>query len=450
MKTILLSIIGLVAMGKFQSQQLPQSYLYTYNPFLINPAYSGLNNCTELSVAHHNQWIKIEGAPITNYLTVSTRLGRKVGLGGQFMFDKIGMLQQFSGLGNLSYGFLEGKHTLRLGLSIGYNNYRVNPGSAVVFDPLDPIVNGGNQSAGALTSDLGIMYRLQELELFASVKQMLKTYSNFGYANLEGYGQRPHVVFGAGYRTSLSPQWGLRPNVLLKSINNVTQADINVDFDFKKFLHVGAGFRTSVGLIARAGIQLKERFFFGYAYESPMANMASFSTGSHEMTLRMTLCKPEKKLKPMTKIDTVRVETLRVDTVLITKTDTVYLENSEDKEDRQLPNLGSLEKTMLFEFDKAMVKKDSYGEIQSLVNLLQVNPSLKVSLEGHTDAMGSEAYNINLSKNRVNAVKDFLIYNGIPEGRIIIEHHGETKPRQSNETTEGRQSNRRVDIRIIQ
>ena len=175
MKTILLSIIGLVAMGKFQSQQLPQSYLYTYNPFLINPAYSGLNNCTELSVAHHNQWIKIEGAPITNYLTVSTRLGRKVGLGGQFMFDKIGMLQQFSGLGNLSYGFLEGKHTLRLGLSIGYNNYRVNPGSAVVFDPLDPIVNGGNQSAGALTSDLGIMYRLQELELFASVKQMLKT-----------------------------------------------------------------------------------------------------------------------------------------------------------------------------------------------------------------------------------------------------------------------------------
>lgn len=168
------------------------------------------------------------------------------------------------------------------------------------------------------------------------------------------------------------------------------------------------------------------------------------------MMLRMTLCKPEKKLKPMTKIDTVRVETLRVDTVLITKTDTVYLENSEDKEDRLMPNLGSLEKTILFEFDKALVKKDSYGELQSLVNLLQMNPSLKVSLEGHTDAMGSESYNINLSKNRVNAVKDFLIYNGIPEGRIIIEHHGETKPRQSNETTEGRQSNRRVDIRIIQ
>jgi len=152
----------------------------------------------------------------------------------------------------------------------------------------------------------------------------------------------------------------------------------------------------------------------------------------------------------MTKIDTVRVETLRVDTVLITKTDTVYLENSEDKEDRLMPNLGSLEKTILFEFDKALVKKDSYGELQSLVNLLQMNPSLKVSLEGHTDAMGSESYNINLSKNRVNAVKDFLIYNGIPEGRIIIEHHGETKPKQSNETTQGRQSNRRVDIRIIQ
>jgi len=436
--------------GMVSAQQVPQSYLYGYNLFLINPALSGTSNCTEISMSHHNQWVKLEGAPITNHLTVSTRLGNHWGVGGQFMLDKIGMLQQVSALGNVSYGFYSGQQSLRLGLSLGYNNYRVNPSNAVAFDLLDPIVNGGNQSAGAISSDIGIAYKLGGFYVFGSVKQLLKTYSNFGYANLEGYGQRPHVVVGAGYRTSLSPQWGLRPNVLLKSINNVTQADINVDFDFKKFLHVGAGFRTSVGLIARAGIQLKERFFFGYAYESPMANMASFSTGSHEMMLRMTLCKPEKKLKPMTKIDTVRVETLRVDTVLITKTDTVYLENSEDKEDRLMPNLGSLEKTILFEFDKALVKKDSYGELQSLVNLLQMNPSLKVSLEGHTDAMGSESYNINLSKNRVNAVKDFLIYNGIPEGRIIIEHHGETKPRQSNETTEGRQSNRRVDIRIIQ
>ncbi|MFM7565968.1 MAG: PorP/SprF family type IX secretion system membrane protein [Flavobacteriales bacterium] len=440
----------LLAMGSIFSQQMPQTYLYTYNAFMLNPAYSGINNCTELSVAHHNQWIKIEGAPITNYLTVSTRLGRKLGVGGQFMFDKIGMLQQFSGLGNVSYGFLEGKHTLRLGLSLGYNNYRVNPNSALVFDPNDPIVNGGNQSAGSFTSDLGILYRKQELELFASVKQLLKTYSNFGYTNLPGYGQRPHLMVGAGYHITLSPQWGLRPNVLVKNINNVTQADVNADFDFKKFLHVGVGFRTSVGMIARAGILLKERFFFGYAYEAPMANMASYSTGSHEMMLRMTLCKPEKKTKTMAKVDTVRIETLRVDTVFITQIDTVVIENpSKGMETPNVP-MGSLEKSILFEFDKALVRKESYGELQSLVNLLQVNPSLKLSLEGHTDAMGSESYNINLSKNRVNAVKDFLIYNGIPQERIIIEHHGETKPKQSNETTQGRQSNRRVDIRILE
>jgi type IX secretion system PorP/SprF family membrane protein len=115
------------------AQQVPQSYLYGYNTFLINPASSGLNNCTELTVAHHNQWVKIEGAPITNHLLVSTRIKDRWGIGGQFMMDKIGMLQQISALGNVSYGILNGNQTLRLGISIGYNNYRVNPSNAVAF-----------------------------------------------------------------------------------------------------------------------------------------------------------------------------------------------------------------------------------------------------------------------------------------------------------------------------
>ncbi len=454
MRKPFLFVVAMAFLGLTNAQQAPQTYLYNFNSFLINPAYSGLNNCMDISLAHHNQWVKIEGAPNTNYLTISSRIGQKIGVGGQFMLDKIGMIQQVSGLGNISYGLLSGKHTLRLGASFGYNNYRVNPSSAIAFDALDPIVNGGNQSAGAITTDLGIMYRIGELELMGSVKQLLKTYSNFGYSNLPGYGQRPHFFFGAGYQLNLAPNWGLRPNVMMRNINNVTQVDINADATYKKFLHMGIGFRSQVGVVARAGILLKEKFFIGYAYEAPLANIASYSSGSHEVILKMTLCRPEKIKTSKIKADTVIRTIEKVDTLYITKiekeVDTIYINNSpEIKTTPVPPELGNVEKTILFAFDKSLVKKESYGELESIVNLLQLNPTYKVSLEGHTDAMGTEMYNVDLSKNRVNAVKDFLVMNGISSDRILINHHGETKPKNTNATPEERQTNRRVDVQIL-
>ena len=317
--------------GMVSAQQVPQSYLYGYNLFLINPALSGTSNCTEISMSHHNQWVKLEGAPITNHLTVSTRLRNHWGVGGQFMLDKIGMLQQVSALGNVSYGFYFGKQSLRLGLSVGYNNYRVNPSNAVAFDLLDPIVNGGNQSAGAISSDIGIAYKVEGFYVFGSVKQLLKTYSNFGYTNLPGYVQRAHYMMGAGYDIPLNNTWEMRPNVLLRSINNVMQADLNVDANYKSFVYFGAGFRSQVGLVARAGITVKETFFFGYAYEAPLANIASYSSGSHEVMLKMTICRPERTKVVKTKTDTI-VKTLeRIDTVFITQTerliDTVFIDH---------------------------------------------------------------------------------------------------------------------------
>lgn len=439
--------------GMVSAQQVPQSYLYGYNLFLINPALSGTHNCTEISMSHHNQWVKLEGAPITNHLTVSTRLRNHWGVGGQFMLDKIGMLQQVSALGNVSYGFYFGKQSLRLGLSVGYNNYRVNPSNAVAFDLLDPIVNGGNQSAGAITSDIGIAYKVEGFYVFGSVKQLLKTYSNFGYTNLPGYVQRAHYMMGAGYDIPLNNTWEMRPNVLLRSINNVMQADLNIDANYKQFIHFGAGFRSQVGLVARAGITLKEKFFFGYAYEAPLANIASYSSGSHEVMLKMTICRPERTKVVKTKTDTIFKTIERVDTIFITQTerliDTVFIDRTNEKPNETPDQVGAVSKTILFEFDKSVVKKESYGELESMVNLLEMNPTYKLSLEGHTDAVGTEAYNVGLSKNRVNAVRDFLVINGIAAERIIIQHHGEGKPVAANDNADGRKSNRRVDVQII-
>jgi outer membrane protein OmpA-like peptidoglycan-associated protein len=257
---------------------------------------------------------------------------------------------------------------------------------------------------------------------------------------------------GAGYDIPLNNAWEIRPNVLLRSINNVMQADLNVDANYKQFIYFGAGFRSQVGVVARAGITVKEKFFFGYAYEAPIANIASYSSGSHEVMLKMTLCRPERTKVAKTKFDTIIKTIERIDTVFITQTerfvDTIYVDKSIEPS-KTPDNLGAVSKTILFEFDKSLVKKESFGELESIVNLLEMNPTYKLSLQGHTDAVGTEAYNVGLSKNRVNAVRDFLVMNGIAAERIIIKHHGEGKPVATNDNADGRKSNRRVDVEII-
>ena len=462
MKNIILLATLLVTVVGF-SQQMPQTNVYGYNKYIINPAYAGASGCTEINFSHLNQWVKIEGAPLTSLLSANTRIGKSLGVGGQILIDKIGMLQQVSGLGSVSYGFtFANVHQVRAGLSLGFNQYRLDPSSAIVFDPNDPIVTGGNQSAGTVNTEIGFTYNWKKLEIAMASKQLIQAYSNFGYAGLNGYGLRRHATMYASYNVDINDKWTVKPSLFAKGTNNGYQLDINADAIYKNFIYAGLGYRTRVGLIARAGVNIQDLFFVGYAYETPMSNIAGYSAGSHEFMLGLRFCKKEKtkpelvKAAPIDSSQIAKVEPIiQIDTVYIERIDTVYIEKiAEAKntmtEEMQLKNEGELPiKSILFEFDKAIVQKVSFGELESLINLLNTRPKLIIALEGHTDAKGQESYNVNLSKNRVNAVKEFLVANGIKEDRIKINYFGENKPKAENETPEGRKINRRVDIYFI-
>lgn len=454
--TLLLSAVGL-------TQQMPQTNVYGYNKYIINPAYAGASGCTEVNFSHLNQWVKIEGAPLTSLLSANTRIGKSLGIGGQILIDKIGMLQQFSGLGSVSYGFtFANVHQIRAGVSLGFNQYRLDPSSAIVFDPNDPIVTGGNQSAGTINTEIGFTYNWKKLEIAMASKQLIQAYSNFGYEGLNGYGLRRHATMYASYNLDINDRWTVKPSLFAKGISTGYQLDINADALYKNFIYAGLGYRTKVGLIARAGVNIQDLFFIGYAYETPMSNIAGYSAGSHEFMLGLRFCKKEKNKIEQVKvasIDSLRIAKMtpinEVDTVYISRVDTVYIDNSMQAKNTktnelQSQNEGQLPvKSILFEFDKAIVQKVSFGELESLINLLNTRSNLIIALDGHTDAKGQEAYNVNLSKNRVNAVKEFLVANGIKENRIKLNHFGENKPKAENETAEGRKINRRVDIYFI-
>lgn len=103
-----------------------------------------------------------------------------------------------------------------------------------------------------------------------------------------------------------------------------------------------------------------------------------------------------------------------------------------------------------FDFDKAAVRSADAAELQKGIDFLRKYPDSKVSLEGYTDSIGSEAYNQGLSERRAAAVKTYLLEHGVTDGaRITTSGHGESDPIADNSTEQGRFQNRRVEILIL-
>ncbi len=108
-----------------------------------------------------------------------------------------------------------------------------------------------------------------------------------------------------------------------------------------------------------------------------------------------------------------------------------------------------LQSSLLFETGKFELLAQSRNVLLNVLELLKQYPQNKIVVEGHTDSVGSDEYNMKLSQNRADAVKKFLVENGIEETRIETKAYGKTKPVASNKTSSGRALNRRVEILII-
>ncbi len=103
-----------------------------------------------------------------------------------------------------------------------------------------------------------------------------------------------------------------------------------------------------------------------------------------------------------------------------------------------------------FDFNSAKIKPQYYPEIEKFAKFLKKNPKIKVEIQGHTDSIGSDEYNLKLSQKRAEAVRDLLIKKyGISPDRLTAKGYGETKPIAPNSTPEGRAKNRRVEAVLI-
>ena len=102
-----------------------------------------------------------------------------------------------------------------------------------------------------------------------------------------------------------------------------------------------------------------------------------------------------------------------------------------------------------FDFDKARVKEESYGDIKNLADFMKQYPQTTTTVAGHTDSVGTDAYNQKLSEKRASAVREVLVNQyGVEGGRVNAAGYGESQPVADNATESGRAINRRVEAEV--
>lgn len=136
----------------------------------------------------------------------------------------------------------------------------------------------------------------------------------------------------------------------------------------------------------------------------------------------------------------------------IVANDTIYkeFENFTDTIQKRIPKVGEIVilKNIYFDFDKARLGRESEPELRKLYNLLNEFPNLEIIINGHTDSKGNDNYNLGLSEARALAVYSWLVQQGISSDRLDFKGYGETQPIDTNETENGRQTNRRVEFEV--
>lgn len=103
-----------------------------------------------------------------------------------------------------------------------------------------------------------------------------------------------------------------------------------------------------------------------------------------------------------------------------------------------------------FDFDKSIVKQEFLPALREAADIMKQYPDMYVTLEGHTDWIGSDQYNYSLGLRRAKAVEQVLVGYGVNAGRMRIKSYGETRPIATNDTDEGRAKNRRVEATVLE
>ncbi|ALJ03946.1 hypothetical protein APS56_01725 [Pseudalgibacter alginicilyticus] len=288
------------------AQQLPQFTQYMYNTISINPAYAGSRETLSIVGLHRSQWVGLDGAPTTQTLSVHSPLrNEKVGLGLSFINDELGY-ENFSYLyGDFSYTIPVGLKTkLAFGLKAGFTQYFIDQelltDPTISTDPFfDDVSNRWSPNIG-----LGAFLHTNKWYVGLSAPRILNTDYNNGKQGSIDYValERVSYYLTGGYVFDLSNTTKFKPAALLKATNGAPLSfDITANFLFNNVFWLGGSYRineSAAALGAIADFQVSKQLRIGYAYEYPISELRTYTSGTHEILLMFEIFQSKRIKSP--------------------------------------------------------------------------------------------------------------------------------------------------------
>jgi type IX secretion system PorP/SprF family membrane protein len=269
------------------SQQDSQYTQYMYNTPLVNPAYAGSRETITAFLLHRNQWVGLEGAPVTNNFSINMPVGdSNFGIGLNFVNDKIGPVSENEISADLAYFIqVSENYKLSLGLKGTANLFQLDVNKLRIFDPSDPQFQNVDTE---FSPNVGAgLYLFSDKTYFGlSIPNFFESY-RYNDNNVEITKEKMHFYFIAGHVFTISPNIDFKPAVLSKIVEGAPlQADVTANFLFFDKLTLGAAYRWDASVSALAGFQISDSWFIGYGYDLETTKLANYNSGSHEIFLR--------------------------------------------------------------------------------------------------------------------------------------------------------------------
>ena len=286
MKTRILIFVLMFTAVVSYAQQDAQFTQYMYNTINVNPAYAGSRGALSIFALHRTQWVGLDGAPVTNAVSLNTPLnGSNLGLGLSLINDKIGPTHENTVSADLSYT-IPTSETVKLSFGI--------KATANLFDldisKLDP-KDAGDQSLQNFNKfspniGAGVYLHSNKGYIGLSIPNFLET-NRYNDNDVAIFKEKINYYLITGYVFDLNQDIKFKPALITKMVEGAPlQIDISGNFMFSKKFVVGVAYRWSAALSAMVGFQVSDGLYIGYGYDKETTNLKNYNSGSHEIFLR--------------------------------------------------------------------------------------------------------------------------------------------------------------------